>query len=144
MDAVLEPNHEAALQGFLSTLLPEDAVRARTLAHAWGAAGGELHVGRHAVRLMGRHGGNTFTAGTLHAKVGPDASPALELCRVILEKHGVDADRWTEWSDERPELRTRGFVPDAKYPVVRLQHLDDAALARLALGLRDLALWTRS
>ncbi|HET6399070.1 MAG TPA: hypothetical protein VFH47_05910 [Candidatus Thermoplasmatota archaeon] len=144
MPTVLQPQSEAALMTYLSQLLPEDGVRARTLAHAWAAAGGTIHVGRHAIRLLGQAGGHTFTAATLHASAGPHGQPCLELCRVILEKHGVDADKWQEWADERPELRLHGFHDHAKYPVVRLGQLDDAALARLALGLRDLALWTKA
>ncbi|HEX2066949.1 MAG TPA: hypothetical protein VHI93_09075, partial [Candidatus Thermoplasmatota archaeon] len=46
---------EAALQGFLARLSPETALRVRTLAHAWAAAGGSLAVGRLSIRLVAAH-----------------------------------------------------------------------------------------
>jgi hypothetical protein len=131
---------EAALQAFLVTLPEDQAVAARTLAHAWTAAGGTLHTGRYTVRLLaqGRRG-PPFTAATVH---GPDAggAPRLELGRVLLYAHGLGPADWTTWCDERPELAAHGFDRNAKYPSVPLAGLPPSAVARLAVGLRDLCL----
>ncbi|HEX2066679.1 MAG TPA: hypothetical protein VHI93_07700 [Candidatus Thermoplasmatota archaeon] len=128
---------ESDLQSFLARLSPATALRVRTLAHAWAAAGGSLAVGRLSVRLVAAHDpAHPYTAATLHARGG---TAALELSRVLLHAHGIGPAAWQAWCDERPELRSHGFVAQAKFPAVRLDALPDAALARLALGLRDLA-----
>lgn len=129
------PETEAALTTFLETVPSPDALPLRTLAHAWTGGGGALAVGKVAVRLLG----DGFTAGTLHARDGP---ARLELCRVLLEKHGVDADQWTHWSDEFADLAHHGFDHRAKYPSLPIAHLSPAELARLVSGLRDLASMT--
>ncbi|MFO1534733.1 MAG: hypothetical protein ABR586_03620 [Thermoplasmatota archaeon] len=128
---------ESDLQAFLARLEPAAAVRVRTLAHAWKIAGGTLSVGRLSIRLTaGPDPAHPYTAGTLHAH---GATATLELSRVLLHAHGVTPEAWLAWCDERPELRGHGFVAQAKFPAVRLDALPDAALVRLALGLRDLA-----
>jgi hypothetical protein len=131
---------EAALQGFLATLEPARATAVRVLAHAWLAAGQGIQVGRMTVRLTaaGRGGApaSPFTAGTLHPG-------RLELSRVLLLGHGVSPEAWTAWCDERPELASRGFSPSANYPAVQLDGASAPDVARLALGLRDLALLLR-
>jgi hypothetical protein len=134
--AALAPQ-EGELQAFLAALDPPTALRVRTLAHAWTLAGGTLAIGRLSIRLVGPAAppAHPYTAATLHAK---GATSALELSRVLLEAHGVPADAWQAWCDERPELRAHGFVAQAKFPAVRLDALGDAALVRLAQGLRDL------
>jgi hypothetical protein len=136
--ATLAPQ-ETALQAFLARLEPATALRVRTLAHAWGHAGGALAVGRLSIRLLGvgADAAHPYTAATLHAR---EATAALELSRVLLHTHGVTPEAWLAWCDERPELRGHGFVAQAKFPAVRLDAMGDAALVRLALGLRDLAL----
>jgi hypothetical protein len=131
---------EAALQAFLATLPEDQAVAARTLAHAWAAAGGTIHSGRYTVRLLAQGArGPPFTAATVH---GPDAggAPRLELGRVLLYAHGLAPADWTSWCDERPELVAHGFDRNAKYPSVPLAGLPPSAVARLAVGLRDLCL----
>jgi hypothetical protein len=132
-----QASDEAALQAFLATLPAEEAVAVRTLAHAWAAAGGTHQAGRLTVRLLATSpSGRSFTAATLH---GPaSGTPRLEVARVLLVSHGVASLDWTAWCDERPELATQGFDPAAKYPCVPLSNLPPAAVARLALGLRDL------
>ncbi|MES2155014.1 MAG: hypothetical protein V4510_07750 [bacterium] len=131
-----EVQAETALLGFLQGLDPPVALPVRTIAHAWQGGGGNLAVGRLAIRLVAVDAqGRPFTAGTLHA----GASPRLELARVLLHAHGVSAASWTAWCDERPELPDAGFDPQAKFPRVELSSLADTALARLALGARDLA-----
>jgi hypothetical protein len=131
---------EAALQAFLASLPEDQAVAARTLAHAWTAAGGTMHTGRYTVRLLaqGRRG-PPFTAATVH---GADAggAPRLEFGRVLLYAHGLGPADWTTWCDERPELAAHGFDRNAKYPAVPLAGLPPSAVARLAVGLRDLCL----
>lgn len=127
---------ENALRTFLSNLEAPVALQVRTLAHAWQGGGGNLAVGRLAIRLMAVDAkGRPFTAGTLHAGTGP----RLELARILLDAHGVSENSWTNWCDERPELRDAGFDPKARFPRVQLDHLGETALARLALGTRDLA-----
>jgi hypothetical protein len=135
--AALAPQ-EPELQAFLARLDPAAALRVRTLAHAWALAGGTLAVGRLSIRLVaaGADPGHPYTAGTLH----PGEGAALELSRILLQAHGVAPEAWQAWCDERPELRAHGFEPQAKFPSIRLAGLGDAALVRLALGLRDLAL----
>jgi hypothetical protein len=132
-----QASDESALQAFLATLPPEEAVAARTLAHAWAAAGGIHQAGRLTVRLLASApSGRPFTAATLH---GPaSGTPRLEVARVLLVTHGVASGDWTAWCDERPELAAHGFDPAAKYPSLPLPDLPPAAVARLALGLRDL------
>lgn len=132
-----QASDESALQAFLATLPAEEAVSIRTLAHAWAAAGGTHQAGRLTVRLLASPpSGRAFTAATLH---GPaSGTPRLEVARVLLVTHGVAAGDWTAWCDERPELAAHGFDPAAKYPSLPLANLPPAAVARLALGLRDL------
>lgn len=131
---------EAALQAFLATLPPEEAVAARTLAHAWTAAGGTFHAGKLTVRLLAQGpDGKGFTAATLHG-IGPSGAPRLEIGRVLLYGHGLGPADWTSWCDERPELAGHGFDRAAKYPSVPLAGLPPAVVARLAIGLRDLCL----
>jgi hypothetical protein len=128
---------EAALQAFVATLPAEEGVAARTLAHAWGAAGGLVQPGRLTVRLLAMGpAGRPYTAATLH---GPaSGTPRLEVGRVLLTTHGVAPLDWTAWCDERPELAAHGFDRAAKYPAVPLSGLPAPVVARLALGLRDL------
>jgi hypothetical protein len=129
---------ETALQAFLTTLPPDQAIAARTLAHAWTAAGGTFAAGRLTVRLLAQGlNGQAFTAATLHG-VGPSGAPRLELGRVLLYAHGLGPADWTSWCDERPELAAHGFDRAAKYPAVPLAGLPPAVVARLAVGLRDL------
>ena len=129
---------EAALQSFLATLPAEEAVAARTLAHAWTAAGGTFHAGKLTVRLLAQGpAGKGFTAATLHG-VGPSGAPRLEVGRVLLYGHGLGPADWTSWCDELAELQPHGFEPGAKYPALPLSNLPPATVARLALGLRDL------
>jgi len=131
---------DPGLQEFLASLPPQDALRIRTLAHAWEGGGGRLFVGRFAIRLLAADGaGRGFTAGNLHRAHGDPPRPTLELGRILLQLHGVSPSAWTEWCDERPDLPAAGFDPQAKFPVVRLDGITDATLARLAVGLRDLA-----
>jgi hypothetical protein len=131
---------EAALQSFLATLPPEEAVAARTLAHAWKAAGGNFQAGKLTVRLLAQGpDGKSYTAATLHGP-GPSGAPRLEIGRVLLYGHGLGPADWTSWCDERPELAAHGFDRAAKYPAVALVSLPPAVVARLALGLRDLCL----
>jgi hypothetical protein len=137
MNAAAQASDEAALQAFLATLPSEAAVPARTLAHAWTAADGSLHVGKLTVRLLARGPqGHGYTAATLHGTA--DDEPRLEIARVLLVTHGLAAADWTAWCDDRAELTAHGFEAGAKYPVVRLTGLPPATQARLALGLRDL------
>lgn len=132
------PSDEGALQAFLATLPPDQAVAARTLAHAWGAAGGTFHAGRLTVRLLAQGvNGQSFTAATLHG-IGPSGAPRLELGRVLLYAHGLGPADWTSWCDERPELAGHGFDRTAKYPTIPLAGLPPGVVVRLALGLRDL------
>lgn len=129
---------EAALQAFLATLPPEEAVSARTLAHAWTASGGSFQAGKLTVRLLAQGpNGQTYTAATLHG-IGPSGVPRVEVGRVLLYAHGLGPADWTSWCDERPELAAHGFDRAAKYPAVPLAGLPPAVVARLALGLRDL------
>ena len=131
---------EASLQAFLATLPAEEAVAARTLAHAWTAAGGTSQAGKLTVRLLAQGpGGKPFTAATLHGG-GPAGAPRLEVGRVLLYGHGLGPADWTSWCDERPELAAHGFDRAAKYPAVALAGLPPAVVARLAIGLRDLCL----
>lgn len=134
--ASLDRPDEAALQAFLATLPPDAALAARTLAHAWTAAGGAIQVGKLTVRMVvAAHDGKSCTAATVHAAEG---APRLEVARVLLQSHGLTATDWTSWCDERVELAAHGFVPTAKYPALPLSGLPPATVARLALGLRDL------
>src|SRR5687768_680942 len=131
---------EAALQAFLATLPPDEAVAARTLAHAWTASGGTFHAGRLTVRLLAQGpSGPPYTAATLHG-AAPSGAPRLEFGRVLLYAHGLGPADWTSWCDERPELAAHGFDRAAKYPSVPLAGLPPAVVARLAIGLRDLCL----
>lgn len=136
---------EKALAAFLETLPSDRAVTVRTLAHAWQGGGGTLQVGQWAIRLLAAAGdgpnAGTFTAGTLHRPRDPDGTPRLELCRVILHNNGVPEAAWTHWSDEFADLAPRGFDPTAKFPTLPLDDaLTPTDTARLAVGLRDLAL----
>src|SRR5688572_12396651 len=80
---------EASLRSFLATLPAEQAVAARTLAHAWTAAGGTFHAGKLTVRLLALGpDGKSFTAATLHG-IGPAGAPRLEVGRVLLYGHGL-------------------------------------------------------
>lgn len=134
--ASLDHPDEAALQAFVATLPSDAGLAARTLAHAWTAAGGTLQVGKLTTRLVvPSPKGRTYTAATLH---GAEGTPRLEVARVLLQAHGLTATDWTSWCDERAELATHGFVPTAKYPALGLSDLPPATVARLALGLRDL------
>jgi hypothetical protein len=132
-----QASDESALQAFLSTLPQDEAVAARTLAHAWAAAGGTHQAGRLTVRLLANSpSGRPFTAATVHGSAS--GTPRLEVARVLLVTHGVASGDWTAWCDERPELAAHGFDAAAKYPCVPLSGLPPADVARLALGLRDL------
>lgn len=132
---------EEALAAFLDALPDDTAVTARTLAHAWAGGDGALQVGKVAVRMTQTgHDGRPFTAATLHAPRGEESYPRLELCRAILESHGVPHDDWVHWSDEFADLAHHGFDPAAKFPSLLLvPEVTPAEVARLATGLRDLA-----
>lgn len=122
------------LPRFLAGLDPASATRVRTLARAWEAAGGALQVGRLSIRLVARDAiGRSFTAATLQAR-------RLELSRALLLAHGLSESAWAAWCDERAELARHGFAQEAKFPAVDIGALTDHELARLALGLRDIAL----
>lgn len=142
MEQVTAPEDpdELALQAFLANLPEDGAVTGRTLAHGWQAGGGGLQVGQWAIRLLGPtgEGGAPFTAGTIHRPNG-DVQPRLELCRVILQNHGIGEDAWTHWSDEAADLAHHGFAATDKFPTVSLGNLTPPEAVRLALGLRDLA-----
>ena len=139
-ETVQTPSPDGSLQAFLANADPQAALRLRTLANAWQGGGGHLFVGKIAIRLLGADAqGRGFTAGTLHHAHGEPPGPNMELGRVLLQAHGVTPAIWTEWCDERPELRPLGFDRNAKFPMVRLDAMPDADLARLASGLRDLA-----
>lgn len=130
---------EDALAAFLADLPDDDALQARTLAHAWTSGGGDLAIGKVAVRLTASPDGTPFTAGTIHAPRG-ETPARLELSRVLLEKHSVDADGFTHWSDEFADLAHHGFDPSQKFPALHLgEHVSPTELARLVTGLRDLA-----
>lgn len=149
MSATLEPAatfdveaQEEALLAFLDTLPEAHQVTVRTLAHAWQGGGGVFQVGQWSIRLLvPEHAGQAgFTAGNLHRPRGEDDIPRLELCRIILENHGVDADQWLHWTDEFAELQHHGFDHEDRFPTVPISaDLTDTEAARLALGLRDLA-----
>lgn len=130
----------ATLQGFLDRLPHDARLPARTVVHAWMHAGGQVRIGRVAVRLLGQDAGATpFTAGTVHAPTDGRA-PFLELCRVILQGHGVGEAEFTHWADELAHLQHLGFEPTAKFPAVPLDgRLVAADMASLAGALRDLA-----
>ncbi len=128
---------EGALRVFLENLDAARAVTVRTLAHAWIAAGQTVQVGRMTVRLIATDKqGFPFTAGTLHPG-------RLELARVLLQSHGISEPTWRAWCDERPELASRGFDARANFPAIQLDGASEVTVARLALGLRDLALAVR-
>ena len=146
---MLDGADESALQAFLSALPAGSAVAVRSLAHSWQAAGGALQVGRVTVRLVatGRDG-RPFTAATLHAALGGDrpargatdlrAGPGLEVARVLLANHGLGEADWRGWCDDLADLQLAGFDAAAKYPVVALDRLPEATVARLAQAVRDL------
>lgn len=137
--ASLSEDAEKALAEFLAALPEASALTVRTLAHAWAGGGGELQVGHLAIRLLGGRAA-AFTAGTVHAPRGGQTAPVLELCRVLLESHGVPHDAWVHWSDGLAELQHHGFDPAARFPTLPLSPKVTAAeVARLATGLRDLA-----
>lgn len=140
MGTMLQDDHlpasEVALRTFLQGLDQPIQLPIRTLAHAWQGGGGAIAVGRLTVRLVAVDAkGRPFTAGTLHGGAGP----RLELARVLLDAHGVTHEVWTQWCDERPELRDAGFDPMGRFPRVNLDAVSETDVARLALGLRDLA-----
>lgn len=128
------PPEETALREFLAPMPEGLAVQVRTLAHAWGHAGGKIQVGKLCVRLLAQGSGKRFTAGTLHG------GGRLELSKVLILTNGLDEERWDSWCDERPDLQGAGFEGDSKYPSITLAKLNEMALARLALGLRDLVI----
>lgn len=139
---------EDALQAFLASLPPTNAIAVRTLAHAWQAAGGHLQVGRITIRLTTTgSNGRQFTAATLHATGPPDRperrpaerpGPWLEIGRVLLVNHGIAAGDWTAWSDDLADLQLHGFEAANKYPSLSLDQLPETHVARLAQALRDL------
>lgn len=140
-NAVTTEEEEAGLRAFLDTLPEGTTVPARTVAHAWAAAGGTLSPGRFAVRLLGPGGGDRppFTAATLFAPRGERAEPCLEVAKPFLEHHGVDADRFVHWADEIVDVGD-GIDPAVKFPTLRLgPDLSASDLARLVGALRDLA-----
>ncbi len=127
-----------ALQEFTSQLGPQSAA-ARSLAHAWTSAGGNLAVGKVSTRLLGSQEGRPFTAATIHAPRG-DLPARLELSRAILLHHGLTEQQWLHWADEIADIE--GFDPAAKFPVLPLTE-DLAMLARLVNAMRDLATLTK-
>ncbi|MEK6984806.1 MAG: hypothetical protein AABX89_00270 [Candidatus Thermoplasmatota archaeon] len=128
---------ESSLRVFLENQTPSRALPIRTLAHAWVAAGQSIQVGRMTVRLIATDKqGHPFTAGTLHPG-------RLELSRVLLQSHGVAEAAWLAWCDEHVELAAHGFDRASNYPAVQLDGASELVVARLALGLRDLAFIVR-
>lgn len=141
MNALLptDPETEEALNGFLEDLPQDLALHVRSLAHAWASGDGRLQVGRLAIRLLAGTE-PTYTCCVIHAPRGDQPMPSLEFARVLMEKHGIDHDRWVHWSDEFADLAHRGLDPTAKFPTVRLgRDIQPGEIARLATGLRDLA-----
>lgn len=128
------PAVASQLGSFVAALPEAQATTLRTLAHAWEGGGGRLAVGTVAIRLQFGPEETPHTAGTLFAK-----DTRLELARIILEHHGLDADAWTHWSDEFADLAHHGFDASSKFPTLPLQHITATELARLVTGLRDLA-----
>lgn len=127
-----------ALGAFLDPLPEQEGTTLRSLARAWEGGGGRLAVGTVATRLQFGPEEAAHTGATLF--IGRDGAGArLELARIILEHHGLDADGWTHWSDEFADLAHHGFDATAKYPTLPLQHVTATELARLVTGLRDLA-----
>lgn len=128
---------ESALRVFLENLDGARGLAVRTLAHAWVAAGQTIQVGRMTVRLVATdRQGHPFTVGTLHPG-------RLELSRVLLQSHGVSESAWRAWCDERAELASLGFNGASNYPTIQLDGATEATVARLALGLRDVAILVR-
>lgn len=111
-----------------------DATTIRTLAHAWESGGGRLAVGTVAIRLQFGPEDAPHTAATLHA-----TGNRLEMARIILEHHGLDAAGWIHWSDAFADLAHHGFDATAKFPTLSLESITATELARLVTGLRDLA-----
>lgn len=142
MDAATAFSHdEEALQAWLAAFEPAVAIQVRSLAHAWAGGGGRLEIGKLAVRLLPPSPDAAYTVGFLHAATARGPS-RLELCRVLVARHTGD-DAWVHWSDELVDLAAHSFDPAAKYPEIPLaEPLPPAALARLVVGLRDLALLT--
>ncbi len=140
-NAVTASDAEAALADFLASQPADAGLQMRSLTHAWTLGGGTFTVGKLAIRLLDKAG--AFTAGTLYAERG--GHPArLELGRVLLEKHGVTAERWTNWTDEFADLAHHGFEAGSKYPTLPLgPKLTPGELARLVSGMRDLATFTQ-
>jgi len=138
MNAPTTSSGEARLQAFLERLPEGSRLPARTVAHAWAHGGGRLRTGRVAVRLTGGEA-LAFTAATIHAPSRQER-PYLEVCRVILQNHGVAPAGFRHWADELADLQELGFDPQAKFPTVPLDDaLDPPRLARLAGAVRDLA-----
>jgi hypothetical protein len=127
---------EAALAAWLERLPGRTGVTVRTLVHAWASGGGSVQVGAVAIRLLAR---DATTAAVVRAPRG-DAAPVLEFARVLLESHGVPHEAWVHWSDGFAALAHHGLDPAAKFPKLGLDaDVSDAEVARLAAGLRDLA-----
>ncbi len=142
LTAPQEDSSERDLRAVLQDLADEVALPARTLAHAWTAAGGAIQVGHYTIRLLapGSGGDAPLTAGFIHfAHEGP-RGPALELCRARMVGHGVEQADWVHWASELLELQPRGFDPAAKYPRIALEPvLPPSEMVLLVGGLRDLA-----
>jgi hypothetical protein len=134
MTMTLLGNDEEAFQRHVAALGAR-GLAVRSVGHAWTSGGGTLSVGKVAVRLVAVRGGRTFTAATIRSDQG-----VVEVAKPIIQAQGVGHDAWTHWSDELADLRAFGFDAAAKYPTVRLDGIGDAGLARLVLGVRDLAL----
>ncbi len=121
-----------ALQKALAQLDEQPRLAARTIANAWESAGGTVKPGKVAVRLIGHQGDSPFTAATLFC-----SDARLELCRVIMEHHGLPPEAFQHWADEILDIAI-GFDPSAKYPSLPLD-LDPARLVRVVNSIRDLA-----
>lgn len=140
-DVVATQGPEAGLKAFLDTLPEPTVLPARSLAHAWAAAGGSLAPGRFSVRFLGpeKKDRPPFTAATLYAPRGERMEPRLEVALAILEHNGVGRDRFVHWADEIVDV-AGGLDPTSKFPTIPLPpELPPADLARLVVALRDLA-----
>lgn len=122
-----------AEQDFIASLPEAHQTTVKTLIGGWTAGGGDIDVGKVSLRLRAKYGTQHITAGTITNK----EPHQLELCRVVLENHGMTNDEWIHWSDDLADIPE--FDASAKYPVIPLNQPLPEVL-RIAQDLRDLAL----